>query len=83
MTVPIIGDQACREKYNPRHDIADSMICAGVEEGLILIILVLKTIILYNNISYILITHPFLPASDYFCIYQVAKMHVKEIAADP
>lgn len=33
VTVPIIGDKACSEKYNPRHDIADSMICAGVEEG--------------------------------------------------
>ena len=33
MTVPVVGDPACNDKYNPLHHIADSMICAGTEDG--------------------------------------------------
>merc|ERR1712018_613903 len=33
VTVPVIGDTVCDEKYEPQYKIYDSMICAGVEEG--------------------------------------------------
>jgi len=33
VTVPVVGDATCSDKYGPRYEITDSMICAGVEEG--------------------------------------------------